>query len=282
MITENFSNDEWYGSGGGLCFDGSEGPIVKNCLITGNKAHGWAGGLYCDYATDVLITNCIFNGNRSVTGGAMAFWEGTATVNNCIVWNNTDTYGTEIYIEQQSGINVNYCNIYNGLMRIYIEPGSTLNWGQGNIDIEPFFAETGYWDENSTPYEQEDDFWVNGDYHLQSEAGRWDPDSKEWVKDSVTSPCIDAGDPNSDWTAELWPHGKRINMGAYGGTAEASMSLSLEGNIADLDNDDCVGIFDFSYFAEQWLNEAAPLKEDFNRDGIVDFHDFAILGQNWQ
>ncbi len=42
--------------------------------------------------------------------------------------------------------------------------------------------------------------------------------------DDVTSPCIDAGDPNSDWTGETWPHGGRINMGAYGGTREASMS----------------------------------------------------------
>jgi parallel beta-helix repeat protein len=32
------------------------------------------------------------------------------------------------------------------------------------------------------------------------------------------------GDPNSDWTSEIWPHGERINMGAYGGTQEASMS----------------------------------------------------------
>jgi hypothetical protein len=40
----------------------------------------------------------------------------------------------------------------------------------------------------------------------------------------MTSPCIDAGDPNSDWTGEIWPHGERINMGTYGGTQQASMS----------------------------------------------------------
>jgi hypothetical protein len=28
-----------------------------------------------------------------------------------------------------------------------------------------------------------------------------------WITDSLTSPCIDAGDPNSDWTAE--PMAKR-------------------------------------------------------------------------
>jgi len=38
----------------------------------------------------------------------------------------------------------------------------------------------------------------------------------KWVNDAVSSPCIDAGDPNSDWTAEPSPNGSRINMGAYG------------------------------------------------------------------
>ncbi|MHC4738185.1 MAG: hypothetical protein ACYS9Y_04685 [Planctomycetota bacterium] len=34
----------------------------------------------------------------------------------------------------------------------------------------------------------------------------------QWVFDALTSPCIDAGDPNSHWSNETWPNGKRINM----------------------------------------------------------------------
>ena len=70
-------------------------------------------------------------------------------------------------------------------------------------------------------------------------------------------------------------------MGAYGGTAEASMSLSTVGNIADIDNDDFVGVDDLDCFVEQWLQEAAPVKEDLDRNGFVDFSDFAVLGENW-
>ena len=70
-----------------------------------------------------------------------------------------------------------------------------------------------------------------------SQAGRWDPNSQTWVQDAVTSPCIDAGNPDSDCTAELSPNGKRINMGAYGGTPQASMSLSDTDNVADLSDD---------------------------------------------
>ena len=65
-----------------------------------------------------------------------------------------------------------------------------------------------------------------GDYHLKSQVGRWEAGSGSWVIDEVTSPCIDAGDPNSPVGDEPEPNGGRINMGAYGGTAEASKSYA--------------------------------------------------------
>ena len=66
----------------------------------------------------------------------------------------------------------------------------------------------------------------NGDYHLRSERGRYWPEHDIWVLDKVTSPCIDGGDPTVDSFDEPVPNGGRINMGAYGGTAEASLSPS--------------------------------------------------------
>ena len=97
-------------------------------------------------------------------------------------------------------------------------------FGEGNIDIDPLFADSGYWDPNGTPDDASDDFWIEGDYHLKSQAGRWDPNSQSWVVDDVTSPCIDAGDPNMPVGDEPMPNGGRINMGAYSGTPEASKS----------------------------------------------------------
>jgi hypothetical protein len=81
--------------------------------------------------------------------------------------------------------------------------------GEGNIDIDPLFAD---------PY--------NGDFHLKSQAGRWDEFSESWVIDDVTSPCIDAGDPNSSVAFEPFPNGVIINIGVYGNTVEASKSPS--------------------------------------------------------
>ena len=64
---------------------------------------------------------------------------------------------------------------------------------------------------------------MEGDYHLKSQAARWDAARESWVIDDVTSSC-DAGDPNSPVGDEPEPNGGRVNMGAYGGTAEASKS----------------------------------------------------------
>lgn len=141
--------------------------------------------------------------------------------------------------------------------------------GIGNVNTDPCFADTSSSDPNK---------W---DYHLQSQAGRWDPNTNTWVYDDVNSPCIDAGDPNSDWTAELWPHGKCINMGAYGGTPQASMSLSEAGNIADLNNSDLVDYTDLMQLLNKWLYQEVLLPEDLNRNGFVNFTDFAIFAQNW-
>jgi hypothetical protein len=100
----------------------------------------------------------------------------------------------------------------------------------GNIDANPCFAKLGYWADINDPniiVEPDDPnaVWIDGDYHLKSEAGRWDPISESWVLDAVTSPCIDRGDPDSPVGEEPDPNGGIVNMGAYGGTQQASMSI---------------------------------------------------------
>jgi hypothetical protein len=79
--------------------------------------------------------------------------------------------------------------------------------GEGNLNVDPCFGST-----SSAP-----------DYHLKSTIGRYDAAySNPWRVDSVQSPCIDAGDPKASPAEEPVPNGDRINMGAYGGTRQAS------------------------------------------------------------
>lgn len=64
------------------------------------------------------------------------------------------------------------------------------------------------------------------DLHLQSTAGSYHDGA--WTADAEHSPCIDAGDPSDEYGDEPTPNGNRINMGAYGNTAQASMSETPE------------------------------------------------------
>ena len=78
------------------------------------------------------------------------------------------------------------------------------------------------------------------DYGLKSKIGRWNGTS--WVNDNITSPCIDAGDPLSNYSNEPKPNGKRINIGPDGNTIYASKSESnLPDDISDSISGDSSG-----------------------------------------
>ena len=62
----------------------------------------------------------------------------------------------------------------------------------------------------------------NLDLHLKSEYGRWN--GKSWVLDLETSLAIDQGNPTSDYSKEPLSNGGRVNLGAYGNTAQSSKS----------------------------------------------------------
>ena len=207
-----------YGTGGGILSRDGSSMALTNCTITGNRAgliYGMGGGLCImndAQSSDATLTNCTFTGNSAPNGHALACssssqdFPSTVQLTDCILWDD----GNEVWNGDDSTITIAFSNV-QGLI------GGRLGLPNGNIVEDPCFTEPGRWDANEG--------WIDGDYHLKSQAGRWDPVGGSWVKDDVTSPCIDAGDPNSDWTSETWPHGGRINMGAYGGTREASMSI---------------------------------------------------------
>ncbi len=210
-----FNNNRSFAKGGAFVIKGHSNATLLNCIFVGNRA-GNNGGAVHSYGSSATLINCTFTANEAHDGKALECssypGDGPSTLQlaNCIIWNG----GDEIWNDDGSSITITFSNVQKGFP------------GQGNIDTNPFFGEPGYWeDPRNTPDYQFDDVYIDGDYHLKSEAGRWDPVSESWVVDDVTSPCIDAGDPNSLVGDEPEPNGVRINMGAYGGTAEASMSL---------------------------------------------------------
>jgi hypothetical protein len=116
-------------------------------------------------------------------------------ITNCIFWYNTE-------------------RDFTGCLPDYscTEQDGVWNTLTSNIYSDPLFADP-------------DD----GDFHLKSERGRYWPLYDIWVLDNESSPCIDAGSPADEFINERQPNGGRVNMGAYGNTSYASMSL-LEGD----------------------------------------------------
>jgi len=241
-------------------------PTFINCFVTGNKATENGGGVYCGLSSIELLNCTIFGNWAGIGGGGIYFSLVAGTqIRNSILYGNMALTGSEIttyYFPGRGGcpeypfLNITHSVVGsdpNAITMMYCTNLLSGKW----LHIDPLFNRPGYWDLNGTPNDPNDDFWIDGDYHLKSQAGRWDPNSQSWVQDDVTSPCIDTGDPNTPIGNEPFPNGGRINMGAYGGTAEASKS----------------------YFGEPLCETI--ITGDINGDCKVDLKDLTLLSSHW-
>lgn len=197
------------GGGGAIRNNNSGSPTLTNCLFVNNSASasgGFGGAIRNSNGGTTRLTNCTFAGNHAQFGTAFASTPddadsqspGVLIAVNCIFRDG----GYEIHNDDDSGLNVTFSNVQQDAAQAPFA-------GQGNIDADPGFADPD-----------------RGDYHLRSAAGRWDDNSRSWIRDLTTSPCIDAGDATMAVGAEPAPNGGIINMGAYGGTSQASKSLN--------------------------------------------------------
>jgi hypothetical protein len=203
----------------GAIYCSNSNPRIENCLMVGNRSSQSKGdAVYCS-KSNAVIKNCTISGNIGNTDSAdMYLADSNVVLINSILWGNSPH---QILLEGSSQPTISYCDIANSTASSFILSDN------GNIDTDPLFAMPGYWanplDMSRPAVEDLDDaVWVNGDYHLKSQGGRWDPITQQWITDEVTSPCIDAGDPTSPVDHEPLPNGGIINMGAYGGSTEAS------------------------------------------------------------
>ncbi len=187
------------GYAGGIYVNAS-GFTLSNSIIKDNIAAGDGGGIYVINSADINIINNLFYGNGGSNGGGAVSIQGTtADINNCTITNNQDNglflgigstvtmretalYNNLFYqikYRQNNGtadLDIEYSAIEDGQDSIYINGYGTLNWGSGNIDVEPMFVDT-----------------ANGNYHLLA-----------------SSQLINAGHPDSTDS-----DGTRADIGAY-------------------------------------------------------------------
>jgi parallel beta-helix repeat protein len=216
-----------------VTFHTGEGPssVLKNFII---RNSGMAISL--NYGSSPTITNLTIVDNDF---GIAAYENSNPDISNCIFWNNRDG------------------NLFQCEARYSCLEDEAM--GTGNISVNPLFVDS-----------------ANGDYHLLSQGWHWntnDTNSESWTYDDVTSLCIDAGDPscplgeepmsvprdpNNEYGVNL-----HINMGAYGGTCQASIP-PLDWLIPEYETDPP------EPNPAQWTPNGEP-REAYGGGGILDY-----------
>jgi len=206
------------GSSGAICSWGAT-VTVRNCLIANNASIGGLyngrGGISCLYS-DVTIANSTIVGNSANgNGGGVLCYSSDVKITNSILWDNRASNGPELAIDSggwwlfddydySSVLTVSHSDVRGGEDAVVyfirgepspFPPGpGTLEWGQGNIDIDPMFVDAG-----------------GSDHHLQLgsvcvDAGTNSPAGGLAVVDLDGNSRVIDGD--SDGTAV-------VDMGAY-------------------------------------------------------------------
>ena len=285
-----------YPGGGGIIGTGATSlATISHCIIQNNTTTDYGGGIG---GCKGLISNCIVRNNGAKNGGGLSWCDGM--IKNCLIVNNTaTTAGNAVYrcngqilnctIVSDNNLAVSQINsctgsftncILDGQNNVFNACTGAVTYsccpsaGIGNISANPLFTDP-----------------ANGDYHLKSKGWSWDTAARQWTWDDQTSPCIDAGHPgmlpgDEPITLEVdplnrWGKNIRINMGAYGGTVEASMAPPGWALLCDLTNDGRVNLADLSHLAENWLKEKDNLPGDVSRDGWVQTEDLILFAQEW-
>jgi parallel beta-helix repeat protein len=237
------------GWGGGLNLNGGA-TLVSGCLIADNAATNDGGGVYCIDDNELTIRNCVIAENSASGngGGLYCVSHVPAEVRHCTIACNTAVSGGGVFSQWQwSTLSVLIDSIVWGNTPTSIDDHSQVpprvtytcvefGWpGEGNSDADPLFVDAGA-----------------GDYHLRP-----------------LSPCIDAGDPASEYGNEPMPNGGRVNMGAYGNTAEATCTPGDVDGDGDIDMDDLMAVH-----AALGTDDPAY---DLDGDGMVTFADLRIV-----
>ncbi|MCF7972370.1 MAG: right-handed parallel beta-helix repeat-containing protein [Phycisphaerae bacterium] len=233
-------------------------PKFQNCLITGNQAAMNGGGLAMNLYAAPLLENCTIAGNQvgdTGAGGGLSLGAGsTPKVLNSIIWNNVGLRGSQIaltgenplYTDVSAVLDIQYSDVQSpsGGVGQTIEQGTAFLI-QDTTRIKGWDATTRQWDP-STHNINANPLFVMGYYLSQTDAGQL-----------VQSPCVDAGDVDSDSTS--WP------MDAYT-TRTGSDGIDVDG-VFDSGRVD-LG-YHYQEVAQYWLTTEVLPSEDGLIHGVV-------------
>jgi len=178
-----------------------------HCAFKANQSNGAGQVLYATDSSSVNINFSSFSGNGS-NPGAIALSDGSnLALSNSILWGTPNFQIVILDAGDACSVSIDYCDIANGLLGIDDQSSDlNLSWGEGNFSQDPQFL-------------------PENDFRLQ-----------------MTSPCIDAGDPDLNGDGNSWeidvadqdPDGTRFDMGAFYYDQRDTIPPELTLNIPDI------------------------------------------------
>lgn len=249
--------------------DSSSNPRLRRLEVLRNNATNFNYGLYNSVGLanrDIIVKQNLFaDGTQHgiyISGG-----DSLICVNNTLTDCNRGLYFRNIKALIKNNIATNnnyglyrsgsysYTLVYNNVWSNSNGDYYGLNAGATDISVDPKYVDP-----------------TNNDYHLKSLFGSYHGGA--WTLDTDHSSCIDAGDPIDAYSNEVTPNGDRINMGAYGNTAQASKSGSINTTLEYAD-----------FPRKKWVMWGVPLTPE-NGDPLEvvgdDFGSQPPNGSNWR
>jgi len=232
--------------GGGIALMGECQALVERCLIVDNKASRGGGAVFvrstkpAEAVSEILqctiAQNDVEVGTSGYTRYSVDTWDVPIILRNSIV-----DYGEGRCVFVPSTARVEFCALNSAYMFAggYGTASPWFDIGDRSCVFvrDPLFVrQSGVWSGGE-----------RGDYHL-----------------SVDSPCIDAGDPTNAYDLEPEPNGERLNVGIYGNTTEAAVTLDSDGD------------GHFNYIESRWGLD--PHSVDSDGDGLDDVFEVGFDG----
>ncbi|MCB9852360.1 MAG: hypothetical protein H6819_04630 [Phycisphaerales bacterium] len=160
---------------------------LRSCVIGGNTANkgflyvragGNTAAAYADIDGCTIVNNICDAGSMVDLRSGSPLNPSDVSIRNSILWGNRVGAGLEeIQLDDEDVRLAIDDSDLEFLDQIPVSP--LIKLGEGNFSLLPEFIDPGGIDDAGTPGDLTDDFAIPGDYHLL-----------------VTSPCIDAGDPD--------------------------------------------------------------------------------------
>lgn len=187
-------------------------------------------------------------GDSRYCPGGLNIESGTVSMHNSIIYGNkrgkNATVGHDIHVLATGRLNLSHCRLtaedpdnLGVPLADYVSVASTDTLTCDNLTFgDPLFAtsladfQSNVLTSGDYTYMRNDaagaKFIADVDVHLRSIAGMSRNDGTRYEDEGCYSPAIDAGDPDSAYANEPDPNGERVNLGAYGNTAEASCTVA--------------------------------------------------------